>query len=175
MQLKNRPGSAIAILTICFCLWHMFAVAVYLLPADSLEPMKTMRGLSVPYVLALSQWQKWDIFSPNPLRRNSVYIVERDAGDRFETAMIMDFQHLAWYERAKELKVLGRLQDSWKKLASQYLLSLCPRIPDSSGTQIRLLVSTSILPKDLPALRRVSSITPAPSESLLASVRCPHF
>ncbi len=175
MESTNRPGSAIAILTICFCLWHMFAVAAYLLPADSVEPMQTIRGLSVPYILALSQWQQWNIFSPNPLRRNSVYIVERDAGDRFETAMIMDFQHLAWYERAKELKVLGRLQDSWKKLASQYLLSLCPRIPGSSETQIRLLVSTSMLPEDLPTLRRVSGRTPAPIESLIASVRCPRF
>lgn len=161
-------------LIIIFCLWHMFAVAGYLLPTKdtSFDPL---RQIAVPYVLSLSQWQKWDIFSPNPLRRNSVYIIERNAGDRFEKAMIMDFVHLSWRERAKELKILGRLQDSWKTLLPSYLLSLCRRTADARGTDVRLLVHTTILPSDLSALRRMAETPQTPSETLLTKVHCPRF
>ncbi len=172
---KNRPGSAVAILIIGFCLWHMFAVAAYLLPANNDGFMKTLNKFSAPYVLSLSQWQKWDIFSPNPLRRNSVYRIERNAGDRWETAMIMDFSHLGWRERAKELKVLGRLQEDWKALLPSYLVSLCPEIPQASGRDVRLFVQTTVLPSELVALQRTSKNIHPPTEKLLTSVRCPQL
>jgi len=173
MSQNVRPGSAGAILTIMFCLWHMVAVAVYLLPSDKNRPWASLRRISVPYVLTLSQWQQWDIFSPNPIRSNSVYRIERNAGDRYETAMIMDFAHLAWYERAKELKVLGRVQDSWSELLPNYLLSLCPRIPEAQGTDVRLIVETTMLPKNMVALRRMARTMNLPSKTELTSVRCP--
>lgn len=175
MQKLDRPGSALAILIVGCCLWHMFAIAAYLLPANSEGITQSIRQLSVPYILSLSQWQKWDIFSPNPLRRNSVYRIERNAGDRWETAMIIDFSHLAWHERAKELKVLGRLQDSWKALLPDYLMSYCPRIPGGPGSDVRLLVATTIVPSDLEALKKTAENNIIPQETLLASVRCPRF
>lgn len=175
MQKLDRPGSAIAILIVGGCLWHMFAIAVYLLPTNIEGTLGSMRQKSAPYVLSLSQWQKWDIFSPNPLRRNSVYRIERNAGDRWETAMILDFHHLPWHQRAKELKVLGRLQDSWKALLPDYLMSLCSRIPGGPGTDVRLLVATTVLPSDLEALKNTTEETIIPQETLLASVRCPRF
>ncbi len=173
MSPTPRPWHCLLIVS--FCLWHMFSVAAYLLPASGDNAFNAVRQLSVPYVLALSQWQKWDIFSPNPLRRNSVYYIERNAGDRYETAMVIDFSHLSWHERAKELKVLGRLQDSWKALLPNYLLSLCPRIPSGPGTDVRLLVRNTVLPSDLASLKRVAKTTRIPEQSLLASVRCPRF
>ncbi len=172
MTVTPRPWH---VLIIAFCLWHMFAVAAYLLPANKEGLMKTLNKFSAPYVLSLSQWQKWDIFSPNPLRRNSLYRVERNAGDRWETAMIMDFSHLPWRERAKELKVLGRLQENWKGLLPSYLLSLCPKIPQANGRQVRLLVQTTILPSKLPELQQTTKTIHAPTEKLLVSVRCPQF
>ncbi len=175
MEKLDRPGSAIAILIVGGCLWHMFAIAAYLLPTNMEGMLGNMRQLSAPYVLNLSQWQKWDIFSPNPLRRNSVYRIERNAGDRWETAMTIDFDHVPWHERAKELKVLGRLQDSWKVLLPDYLASLCPRIPGGPGTDVRLLVATTILPSNLEALKNTAENPTIPQETLLASVRCPRF
>lgn len=175
MQKLDRPGSALAILIVGGCLWHMFAIAAYLLPASTEGMVGAMRQLSVPYVLSLSQWQKWDIFSPNPLRRNSVYRIERDAGDRWETAIIIDYDHLPWHQRAKELKVLGRLQDSWKALLPDYLMSFCPRIPNGPGSDIRLLVATTVLPSDLKALKNTAENPAIPQETLLVSVRCPRY
>lgn len=175
MSVNGRPGSAVAILTIAFCLWHMTAVAAYLLPPDKDALYGNIQQLTVPYVRLLSQWQKWDIFSPNPLRRNSVYRIERDAGDRWETAMILDFEHLRWYERSKELKVLGRLQDSWSVLLPNYLLSLCPRIPDVQGTEVRLVVDRTILPRELAALKENATTPNLPSKTELSSVRCPRI
>ncbi|MBP7114286.1 MAG: hypothetical protein KBA40_02420 [Candidatus Peribacteraceae bacterium] len=174
MRFHDRPGSAVAILIVAFCVWHMSAVALYVLPSGE-HPWTRLRTNVTPYILSLSQWQKWDIFSPNPLRRNSIYRIERDAGDRFETAMILDFDHLAWHERAKELKVLGRLQDSWKRLLPDYLSSLCPRIPGGPGNDVRLYVETTILPSELPALKRIAETTKVPSKTELASAHCPRF
>ncbi len=162
-------------LIIAFLVWHMFAVAAYLLPSNDDSPFNAVRRFSVPYVLGLSQWQQWNIFSPNPLQRLSVYRVERRIGDRWETAMIMDFHRLPWYARAKELKVLGRLQDDWKALLPYYLSSLCSRIPGGSGTEVRLYVQTTVLPSDLRALQRTAQTVNVPDERLLVSVHCPQF
>ena len=165
-----------AIVIVAFALWHMFAVTMYLLPLKKNDRLGWLRATTAPYVLTLSQWQKWDIFSPNPLRRNSVYRIDRDAGDRFETAMILDFSHLAWRERAKELKVLGRLQEEgWKRLAPDYLLSLCPRIPGGPGNEVRLYVETVMLPSELSDLKRIAESSRIPKETELASVHCPRF
>ena len=168
MSAPLRPWHLVII---AFCVWHMVAVFVYLLPPNGV--MKNVRYFSAPYVLALSQWQKWDIFSPNPTRRQHMYRIERNAGDRYETEIFMDFHHLAWYERAKELKVLARLQEGWSKLFPNYLLSLCPRIPGSAGREIRLIVGLSFLPSELAALQRMSTTKVVPEETLLTSVRCP--
>ncbi len=162
-------------LIIAFCVWHMFAVAAYLLPASDENALGAVRRISVPYVFALSQWQQWDIFSPNPLRRNSIYRIERYEEGTWETAMIIDFHSLTWHERAKELKILGRLQDDWKILLPNYLTSLCPDIPNAHGKDIRLLVQTIILPSDLSALKQTITTKRDPTDKVLASVQCPQY
>lgn len=159
-----------------FCLWHMAAIAVYLLPVPDGRFEHTVllaRNTTSPYVLLFSQWQKWDIFSPDPQRRASLYRVERNAGDRWETAMRIDYEHLPWWRRAKELKVAGRLEDDWKTLVPHYLLSLCDDIEDGAGSELRLITSTTIIPKYLDQLKRVSKTRATPTETLLGTVRCP--
>ena len=157
---------------VAFCLWHMFAVGAYLLPRDNGLYGKLVK-ISSPYILLLSQWQKWDIFSPDPLRRVSEYRIERNAGDRWELAKRFDFESLSILHRAKELKVLGRLEGDWGKLTPAYILSLCPSIPQSEGTELRLIVDSVLLPSDLSALKRIATTKLEITERIMGSIRCP--
>src|SRR5437764_493460 len=99
-------------LIILFCLWHMTAVAVFLLPQRAWN--RAIKQLTTPYVLLTSQWQQWDIFSPDPLRRVSFYSLTTDDNAGAKTLLQLDYAHLPWNARAKELKILGRLQAEWK-------------------------------------------------------------
>lgn len=152
----------------------MTAVAAYLLPNNMYTEIDATKNVTRSYVLLTSQWQKWDIFSPNPLRRVSEYVIERDAGDRWETVREMTFDTLPWWERAKELKVLGRLEEErWNVLAGPYLRTYCPSFPSAAGTKLRLTARTIVLPFRLHELENMSSTYIPPSSAVLATVTCP--
>lgn len=169
--LKNR-------LIILFCLFHMAAVGTYLMPSGMFRVVDVIHSSTRGYVLLTSQWQKWDIFSPNPIRRVSTYRVERDAGDRWETALTYSFDTLPWWHRAKELKVLGRMADKksgWNRLVPSYLRSLCGDIEKSAGTELRLVADTVILPAELAALTRISETNTPPTPAILGTATCPRL
>lgn len=155
----------------------MAAVGTYLMPSGMFTIVDVIYGSTRGYVLFTSQWQKWDIFSPNPMRRVSTYRIERDAGDRWETAVQMTFDSLPWWRRAKELKVLGRLEskEGWQRLTEPYLRSFCKDVENSAGTQLRLVADTIVLPAELHNLKRVSKTNIPPSSAVLGVVSCPRI
>ncbi len=173
MRASDSPRPALSALIIGFCLWHMLAVTLYNVPLQYLGPLKGLRNISDPYILSLSQWQYWDIFSPDPMRRVPVFIVERNAGDRWETAMVMTYADLPWWLKVKEMKVLDRIAGAWSGLTLPYLTSLCPEIPYSADKDIRLTIRWHILPSDLPSLTTMSSKRFFQTSQLLGSARCP--
>lgn len=56
-----------------FCVWHMVAVASYAIPNEIENPLSARVR---PYMLLTSQWQQWNLFSPDPLRRVVFYRIE---------------------------------------------------------------------------------------------------
>lgn len=150
-----------------FCIWHMFAVTIYLLPANA-APLK-VRQYAARYVLTLSQWQKWDIFSPDPLTRVSDYRLERQTANGWETVRYMDFRSLPITTRAKELKVLGRLEDDWRGLTEPYLRAQCELYPSAT---LRLSATNIFLPRDLEALKRLSTTKLQTTEKILGTFSC---
>lgn len=153
-----------------FCLWHMAAVGFYLMPTGWFT---AERDFTMGYVLLLSQWQKWDIFSPDPLRQVNIYRVERQGPNGWEIAMELDRKNLPFFERVKETKVLTRLDGDWKALIPSYLQSLCDRIEDSSGDELFLRSTAWTLPMDQHELTTYSKRTPRTSERILGSGVCP--
>jgi hypothetical protein len=156
-------------LIIVFCLLHMFAVTAFLMP----RKMAVVQPIIRPYIQMLSQWQSWDIFSPDPLRRASFFRLETETDDMPETVALLDAAHLPWYERAKELKVLGRLYDDWGVLAADYVRSMCLRYPQAAGEVMRLVASSTVIPSDLPHLAVLASWNPPFEERTVATIRCP--
>lgn len=154
-----------------FCLWHMVAIAAYLIPGNATFPVLSywlpgianlpwMHGVinpikqaTSPYVLITSQWQIWDIFSPNPLRRVSMHRIDARMPDgRWETVRQLDPLSIPWPIRVKELKILGRLEeDGWRNAVPTYLAAHCS-MEHLSAMDIRLHVVRYVIP--LPAEAR---------------------
>lgn len=155
-----------------FCAWHMLAVSLYLMPET--DATRALKNLTSPYVLLLSQWQQWNIFSPDPLRTSTAYRIEIKKDGKWEAVQVIDYAHLHWYERAKELKVLERLEtNDWKMLMPSYLTSLCPSLPDAHGKMIRLIAASFELPAELQKLEHLSPRLMMTTERELGSVSCP--
>lgn len=158
-------------LIVAFCLWHMTAVVLYVVPRslkNRFPQIGAVRALTDPYVLLMSQWQQWNIFSPDPLRRVSVFHVESTlngvVGPR-----IVDSERLSPWRRAKELKVLYRLEEEWQSARETYLLSLC----GNTHAELQLLRSHTVLPANLAMLNHVATTTLPLETNVLASVTCP--
>ncbi len=169
---KATAGRGVAATVIVFCLFHGFAIAVFLLPSNTWT--ETPKNLVRPYMLLTSQWQQWDIFSPDPLRLVSFYRLETiEESGQPTTLLQMDRAHLAWYESAKELKILGRLEDKWHSLVPTYITSLCDRMPQAAGKTVQLVARSAMLPKDNRQLGDLANWQPEFTEKSLGSARCP--
>jgi hypothetical protein len=155
-------------LLIAFLIWHMFAVCVYLLPANAQN--QSIRQWTAPYILLFSQWQKWDIFSPNPVRRMSDYRIDRQTFSGWETVKEMTFDSLPWTTRAKQLKMLGRMEETWEELIPMYLLVECDGYPEAT---LRLVVKNTTLPNELSALLTISKNELPVTERVLGTASCP--
>ncbi len=148
----------------------MAAIAVFLLPRGILP--NEAHELTRPYILWTSQWQKWDIFSPDPLRRVSSYAIEVRQGERWVAIRNIDTNSLPWYAHAKELKLLGRLEENWNKLTSGYLRYECASLPGLAGATLRLRAIWYVLPSDTYALKRFSHGKPTTNDKVLGAVQC---
>lgn len=173
MRATDSPHPAVSALIIGFCLFHMTAVGLYNLPNGLPGPADSIRRFTDPYILSFSQWQHWDIFSPDPVRRVAAFVIERSAGDRWETAEVMTYETLPWWLKVKEMKILDRIAGDWKGLTTPYLLALCPHIPYSTDKDIRLVIHAFVLPADLPSLTSMSGKRFSEASQLLGSARCP--
>ena len=115
---------------VIFCLWHMAAVALFVITI----PMGTFFGTAIakgksltqPYVYSLSQWQYWNIFAPDPLQRSSTYRIDVLQSDNtWQSVRMIDYGSLTWFERAKEFKILENLEENWQVLVPSYLETFC--------------------------------------------------
>lgn len=147
------------LLLAAFCVWHMAAVALYALPAVARDPLtlslrRTLLPIVRPYVLLTSQWQQWDLFSPDPLGRVTTYAVdaERDgAWQRIETITPSTY---SVFRHGTQFKLLMRLLEDYAAqslLTERFLQSTCTQHALAPGTRVRLAYLWYLLPMtDLP-------------------------
>lgn len=130
-----------------FVTWHAFAIAVYSTPREAQDPVgKWMRENLVPrvmpYVLITSQWQLWNLFSPDPLRRVTFYKV--DVWDGVEWHEVTTYQpgSFSIWRHATQFKMLGNLLDenaqNRSPLAGRFLHLFCKEKDIPADTRIRL-------------------------------------
>ncbi len=140
------------LLIIAFCTWHMAAVLSYsLYHVDTIPVMSwisNQRDFFRPYLLATSQWQRWNLFSPDPLRRVIEMDILQQSNGEWNLVHTINENNVGWWQRAPELKVMRRMEDENKEpLRERYVLDYCRihNIPD--GTRMRMVKRWFVIPK----------------------------
>lgn len=160
---------------IAFCLWHMTAIGVALLPERTgLYSRMLTRGQNIvtPYILSLTQWQRWMIFAPDPLTRVSFFRIDHWTGETWEPVATLDYAHLPWYKREKELKILSNLEMGWHGLTPTYLNGYCHPLNIGSGHTLRLVTRYQIIPGEMAHLDHMAELQLPTDEAVLGSTVC---
>lgn len=143
------------ILIAAFVLWHAFSVAVYTVPREAKDPFATImrdRLLRIvsPYMLITSQWQLWNLFAPDPMRRVTFYTVQIRRGERWERLASIRPGTFSGLRHATQFKMLGNTleenNEGKKPLVDSYLQYLCKRHRLDAGTPIILVYEFYIIP-----------------------------
>lgn len=165
-----------------FVMAHMSAVGIYSSPGNTGVPaLKQMREALIghvrPYMLMTSQWQQWNLFSPDPLRRVARYRIEQSKDDTWVTIKLIAPETLGFWEQAPKLKAMRHIEDPGKnQSARNRLLELACRdhaLP--AATALRLQWEYYVIPKHrIPvSLEWWHSWKPEWHRSVTAELTCP--
>jgi hypothetical protein len=138
----------------------MTAVAAYSISTDwKIAPLTYVRNTTVPrvrgYLLTTSQWQQWNLFSPDPLRRVSRYRVQAKKGNgEWQEAAWLD-EGLSYHRKANITKTLRRLEEQGHNSAIllRFLSIACKERELPPGMLIRVQRSYYVLPNPPRPLR----------------------
>lgn len=144
---------------ILFCLWHMTAVAAYSVSESwGVAPLTAIRKVAYPfvrgYMFMTSQWQQWNLFSPDPLRRVSRYRVQWWKNGELQEEPWLD-EGLSYHRKAHLTKTLRRLEEQGHNtpMLLRFLAIGCRERQLPPGTMIRLERAYYILPQPKKPLR----------------------
>lgn len=138
-----------------FVVWHAFAVAIYTIPRDSKDKYSALVKEKVlprvtPYMLATSQWQLWNLFSPDPLRRVTYYHIQAETNSAWRDVMTLKPKTFSIWRHAARFKLLGNtfneFEDKVKPLGVRYLQRMCETENLADGTPIRLVYEYFVIP-----------------------------
>jgi hypothetical protein len=139
---------------------------------------ETINPWTRPYILLTSQWQQWNLFSPDPLRRISQYHVEQSINENWHTILSIDAS-LPYPRRAGMTKTLRRLEDrgSNDALTQRFLALVCRDKGIPEGMTVRLQRTYSVLPHPAKPLsaEQWRAYEPLWTEDTLAEIPCPAY
>lgn len=132
----------------------MLSLGIYTLPPDVNTPTikfakDEIRPMIKKYVLLTSQWQLWNIFAPNPLRRTTYYAVDIQRDGEWYEKIRIDNDHFQFWNVAYNLKMLRRLEkeDKFQIFRERYLVRYCDRLQLQPNDPIRLVRHYYVIPK----------------------------
>lgn len=137
------------------CVWHMAAIGVYSIPVDAKDPVarwfgERLRPAVIRYVLITSQWQQWNLFAPNPLRRMMFYRLDAaDPSGAWTTVATIDDRAYGPWRHAVRFKLLGQaLEEKTERpeLAERAALVLCREHGVAPGTPVRVWHEIAVIP-----------------------------
>ena len=140
---------------VLFLLWHMFAVAVYSVPRAANDDVAvfTKRVLIPavsPYMFFTSQWQLWNIFSPDPLRRVTAYHIEQEQTGVWKALETIEPDAFSPFRHAPRMKMMGNLISEFDNnrapFAGRLMQLACATYGVPSGTRVRLVYRVYVLP-----------------------------
>lgn len=162
---------------VAFCLWHMCAVLIYTVPRIAEDPFATLAKERLipritPYLLVTSQWQLWDLFSPDPMRRITVYDIQAKQNGIWTTVEHIAPGSYPWWEHAARFKLLLNTLDEFnvrKEVRLKFLQLQCRDHALVADTPIRLQMTYYVIPipqrgertwwkKPLPSMKTYTAI-----------------
>lgn len=152
-----------------FCLYHMAAIASYAFPGEIHDLVryriqKAYRSTAVldrvdtfrwnafgKYVLTTSQWQIWNLFSPNPMRDVLKLEVQKWSKEdrRWVLAVIVDPQKLSGWRSARDAKILYGVTYNWeddRPVRKRLLETFCKNLELPENTLVRLVFYSYTIP-----------------------------
>lgn len=127
--------------TFMYSLYHVEGVPV-------LEWLFEKRSYIRPYVLATSQWQRWNLFSPDPLRRVIEMEFDQKIDGNWVNVFTLNEHNVTWFQRAPELKIMRRMEEeNMRPLQEQYMFDFCRRHRIPGGTEMRLRKRWHVIPR----------------------------
>ncbi len=150
---------------VLFCLWHMAAMGAYAVPDPAEDPVSMWIRERVqpwvrPYAYALSQWQQWNLFSPDPMRRETEYVIQAvtaTGSERPRTITDLGPRMLPWWRSNDEMTSIRKIEDYENSAVflEHYLSSYChllARAPRLKRLQLRGRMQ--VLPRVTPFQRQ---------------------
>ncbi len=136
-----------------FVLWHMSAVLIYTIYDVEGVPvlgwLASKRDIVKPYMLMTSQWQRWNLFSPDPLRRVITLEIDQEEKNLWILAASVNERTVTLWQRAPELKLIRRLDaDNMQPLQEVYVHDVCRIQSIPTGTRMRLRERWMVIPKN---------------------------
>jgi len=141
---------------VVFCLFHMTAVALYTIPETTKDPLTLFVRTNItpvirPYLFLTSQWQRWNLFSPDPLRRITTYTLEKETATGWESVPNFGYPRMSPFKHIDYFKILNALDNDREKLMpvrTAFLQSFCKEAGVMQGVHVRLHASSVVLSKN---------------------------
>ena len=134
------------VLFLCF---HSLAIGIEAIPPEAQDSTSRLlrsawQPITRPYISLTWQWQRWNLFAPDPLAETSDYTLDVLRDDEWQEVIHFTPETMPWWRKATLLKVLrtvtqdGRFQQS--RVA--FLRRFCEQQNFSAGERVRLRVRT---------------------------------
>lgn len=149
LRLFGKTAVALAVLL------HMGAVLAFSVPSDARDPLGrflfgAVRPRIAPYVLVTSQWQEWNLFAPDPLRRIRSFTMEREEGTGWKTVAALGPDTFPWWRHATYAKLLPALlmkeRLDYDVLRERFAQVLCHDLGVAPGSMVRLREHETVIP-----------------------------
>jgi hypothetical protein len=147
--LATRAGRFVV--TVFFA-WYVVAIGVYAIPNDTQFSAAqwlrhTIQPWTSPSVLMASQWQQWNLFSPDPLRRVTTYAVEVFRDGAWQPLVHIQPSAFPFWRHANHFKLLiNVMEGSNTQVAERYVQSLCGTFGLEPGMELKVTNMVTVIP-----------------------------
>lgn len=158
-KIRRFLHRGLCLLITLFFFWHAVSIALYAIPSLAGDPLSNfLRLQAVPivrsYILWTSQWQQWNLFAPDPLRRVTHYHLQRLdlVSDAWIDVAIFRPGSFLWWKHATRFKILDRIFDLEERdrkipLQKHFLQKMCREFNLPPLTSIRILFRYYVIPQ----------------------------
>lgn len=139
---------------ILFCCWHMTAVLAVTIPDSAASSVAiVIRGgiqpIVRPYINWTTQWQMWDLFSPNPSNWITEARMEALVGSSWILVRHVAPETVSIWRQADEFKIQQRMeQEDGQPQRARALQLLCVEENIPEGTPVRMMLTSRYLNRD---------------------------